>query len=43
MKICQYTDKVAIYGKKKKCWNNAETSFSNSKIWPGKLKIETEY
>ena len=43
LKICLWTNKVAIYGKRKKCWSNVKLSFSDSQIWPGKLKVEMEY
>ena len=36
-------NKVAIYGKGKKCSSNVKTNFSDSKMWPGKLKVEMKY
>ena len=36
-------NKVVIYGKGKKCWSNVKTNFSDSKMWPGKLKVEMKY
>ena len=38
IKICLCTNKVVIYGQGKKCWS--KTNFSDSNIWPGKLKVE---
>ena len=41
--VFQYSNKVAIYGKGKKCWSNVKTNFSDPKIWPGNLKVEMKY
>ena len=27
----------------KKWWSNVKTNFSDSKLWPGKLKVEMKY
>ena len=43
MKIFLCTNKVIIYGKRKKCWNNVKTKFSDSETGPGKLKVEMKY
>ena len=43
IKICLCMNKVVIYGKGKKCWSNVKANLSDSKIWPGKLKVEMKY
>ena len=43
IKICLCTNKGTIYGKVKKCWSSVKANFSDSWIWPGKLKTEMKH